>query len=48
MFCQIIQKLSKGAYAYNLITKAATNQAKKNNKALFDELIVSLSKTELP
>ena len=42
--CDIIQKLKKGAYAFNLITKAATNQAKQNNKAPFDELILSVSK----
>lgn len=48
MFCKIIQKLSKGAYAFNLITKAATNQAHKSRKAPFDDLILSLSMTDLP
>lgn len=47
-FCSIIMKLSKGAHAFNLITKAATNQAYKNNKAPFDELILSLSIAEPP
>ena len=41
-------QLSKGAYAFNLITKAATNQAQKNNKAPFDELILSLSMSDQP
>ena len=36
--------MKKGSYAFNLITKAATNQARKNNKAPFDELILSISK----
>ena len=48
MFCKIVQKLSKGAYAFNLITKAATNQALKSRKAPFDDLILSLSMTDLP
>ena len=48
MFVKIISKIPKGAYAFNLITKAATNQAQKSNKAPYDELICSLSNTANP
>ena len=40
--------MAKGANAFNLVTKAATNQANKSNKAPYDELITSLSNTSNP
>jgi len=43
MFNQIMAKLSRGTIGFNLITKAALNQAQGSNRAPFDELIESLS-----
>ena len=40
--------MAKGANAFNLVTKAATNQANKSNKAPYDELITSLSNSSNP
>ncbi len=39
MFNNIIMKLSRGATAFNLVTKAAVHSAQKINKAPFDEII---------
>ena len=47
MFNQILAKLSRGTVGYNLITKAAINQAQGSNRAPFDELIESLSMNSL-
>lgn len=47
MFNHILQKLSRGTVGYNLITKAAINQAQGSNRAPFDELIESLSMQSL-